>query len=160
VRNAACRILRDAAEADDLVQEVFLYIFRKAALFDPSQATARSWIMQVAYHRAFDRRRYLIRRRFYDWLSLDATTAAAVESEVAFYEQSLEGALGRGALARIEEALSPDQRRTLQLYFFEGHSIAEIAQLMQQSPGNIRNHYYRGLEKMRKLFFSLKLASK
>jgi RNA polymerase sigma-70 factor (ECF subfamily) len=59
VRNAAYRILRNEAEADDLVQEVFLFIFRKAVLFDSSHWAARSWIIHVTYHRAFDRRRYL-----------------------------------------------------------------------------------------------------
>jgi RNA polymerase sigma-70 factor (ECF subfamily) len=44
------------------MQEVFLFVFRKAALFDASRATARSWIVQVTYHRAIDRRRYLTSR--------------------------------------------------------------------------------------------------
>jgi RNA polymerase sigma-70 factor, ECF subfamily len=160
VRNVAQRILRNEAEADDVVQEVFLYIFRKAALFDPAQSSGRSWIIQVAYHRAFDRRRYLIRRRFYDCLGLDAPAAAALRSEIAFYESSLEGVLGAEALAKIKEALSPDQRKTLNLYFFAGYSVAEIAEKMQQSTGNVRHHYHRGLERIRKLLFPSPPVSK
>src|SRR5579863_3828755 len=49
VRNVGQRILRDKAEADDLVQEVFLYIHRKSTLFDDSKGSARSWIIQVSY---------------------------------------------------------------------------------------------------------------
>src|SRR6202795_2814694 len=64
-RSVAVRILRDAAEAEDLVQELFLYIQRKCAIFDSSKSTARSWIVQMAYHRALDRRRYLKSREFY-----------------------------------------------------------------------------------------------
>jgi RNA polymerase sigma-70 factor (ECF subfamily) len=64
VRNVAYRILRNESEADDLVQEVFLFIFRKAALFDSTHWGARSWIIHVTYHRAFDRRRYLNSRHF------------------------------------------------------------------------------------------------
>ena len=60
VRGVAYRILRDAAEADDLLQEVFLFLFRKWALFDASRGSARSWIVQVTYHRAIDRRRHLL----------------------------------------------------------------------------------------------------
>ena len=71
VRNVAQRILRDEAEADDLLQDVFLFIFRKAALFDPSKGSARSWIFQVAYHRAFNRRQYLTTRHFYNAMELD-----------------------------------------------------------------------------------------
>jgi len=74
VRNVAYRILRNEAEADDLVQEVFLFIFRKAALFDSAQSAAASWIIHVAYHRAFDRRRYLNTRHFYSTQELDDTS--------------------------------------------------------------------------------------
>jgi hypothetical protein len=52
VRGVALRILRDASEADDLLQEVFLFIHRKAAIFDSSKSSARSWIVQMTYHRA------------------------------------------------------------------------------------------------------------
>ena len=70
VRAVAERILRDASEAEDLVQEVFLFVFRKGALFDPERGSARSWLAQVTYHRAFDRRRYLVSRHFYSNLEL------------------------------------------------------------------------------------------
>jgi RNA polymerase sigma-70 factor (ECF subfamily) len=53
-RSVAFRILRDTAEAEDLVQDLFLYIQRKCGIFDSSKSTARSWIVQMAYHRARD----------------------------------------------------------------------------------------------------------
>ena len=58
-RSVAVRILSDTAEAEDLVQDLFLYIQRKCRIFDSSKSSARSWIVQMAYHRALDRRRYL-----------------------------------------------------------------------------------------------------
>ena len=64
-RSVAARILRDTTEAEDLVQDLFLYIQRKCGIFDSSKSTARSWIVQMAYHRALDRRRYLQSREFY-----------------------------------------------------------------------------------------------
>src|SRR5262249_19184538 len=60
------RILRDRAEAEDLVHDVFLFILNKSALFDPAKGSARAWLARVAYHRALDRRKYLFRRYFYD----------------------------------------------------------------------------------------------
>jgi RNA polymerase sigma factor (sigma-70 family) len=57
VRSIGQRILHNAAEADDLVQDVFLYIYRKCALYDPSKGSARGWLIQVAYTQAFMRRR-------------------------------------------------------------------------------------------------------
>jgi RNA polymerase sigma-70 factor (ECF subfamily) len=159
VRSVAFRILRNESEADDLLQEVFLYIFRKAGQFDGTKGWARSWIVQVTYHRAIDRRRHLASRHFYDALALDTPDAAQLGREVAFYEQSLEGRLGKTVLALIEDSLSLDQRETLRLYFFEGCTLEEIAQTMGQSPGNVRNHHYRALEKIRKLLFARKLSA-
>lgn len=162
VRTVAHRILRDASEADDLVQEVFLFVFGKAALFDPARGTVRSWLVQVTWHRAIDRRRYLASRHFYTSLELNDDL---LESETArgllnFYEESMEGSLGRETLRRIDESLSEDQRRVIRLYFFEGRTIGEIAALLGQTPGNIRNHYYRALEKMRREIFPAKLRKK
>jgi RNA polymerase sigma-70 factor (ECF subfamily) len=162
VRALAERILRDASEAEDLVQEVFLFVFRKGALFDPERGSARSWLVQVTYHRAFDRRRYLVSRRFYS--NLELQEAVFREEEPAtltgFYEDSIEAALGRDALRRIDEALSEAQRLVIRLYFFDGHTLQEIAAVIGQSVGNVRNHYYRALEKMRKELFGTKLQGK
>jgi RNA polymerase sigma-70 factor, ECF subfamily len=162
VRTVAYRILRDAAEAEDLLQEVFLFIFRKWALFDASRGTARSWIVQVTYHRAIDRRRHLASRHFYANAELDETllTIDGPMADTAFYERSIEGSLGTEMLSKIAEALSIDQRRTIQLYFFEGYTFEEIAELTKQMVGNVRNHYYRGLEKIRKLVFAPELRDK
>ena len=63
-------------------------------------------------------------------------------------------------MRKIEEALSIDQRRTIQLYFFDGYTFEEIAGLTGQLVGNVRNHYYRGLDKIRKLVFAPELREK
>jgi RNA polymerase sigma-70 factor (ECF subfamily) len=162
VRALAERILRDASEAEDLVQEVFLFVFRKGALFDPERGSARSWLIQVAYHRAFDRRRHLVSRRFYSNLELQEALLRAEEPAALTnsYEDSIEAALGRDALRRIDEVLSEAQRLVIRLYFFDGYTLQEIAAVSGQSVGNVRNHYYRALEKMRKEIFTTKLQAK
>ena len=55
----ARRVLQDGNEAEDLVQDVFLFLFYKGKAFDPAKGLARSWLMQVTYHRAYDRRRII-----------------------------------------------------------------------------------------------------
>jgi RNA polymerase sigma-70 factor (ECF subfamily) len=162
VRNVAYRILRNEEEADDLVQDVFVYIFRKAALFRASRGPALSWIVQVAYHRAFDRRRRLITRHFYASLGLEeaALTVPDRSSETSSYEWSLEGVWGRESAAKLRELLSPSQLTTIELYFFEGYTLEEIAERLGQTLGNVRHHYYRGLEKLRRPAFAGKLRSK
>ena len=151
VRNIGERILRDNGEADDLVQEVFLYIHRKSILFDSSKGSARSWIIQVAYTQALLRRRELKGHGFY----VSGITDRMLETEQANsngadYDYTVEGLFGRNGWKRIVDDLTEDQRETLRLHFFEGYTFAEIAEKLGQSYANVRNHHYRGLEKLRK----------
>ena len=71
VRAVGYKILRDDSEADDLLQDVFLFIHQKSTVFDSSKSSARSWIVQMAYQRAIDRRRYLDSRHFYTQVDLE-----------------------------------------------------------------------------------------
>jgi RNA polymerase sigma-70 factor (ECF subfamily) len=162
VRNVAHRILQNEAEADDLLQEVFLFIFRKAALFDASQGAARSWIFQVAYHRAFDRRRYLNSRHFYTSQDIGETVGRLADprDELPFHELSMEGVLGKRLTSRFNARLTPEQQETIRLFFFEGYALKEIAQLTGRSLVNVRQHYYRGLARLRKYILPEKLRSK
>jgi RNA polymerase sigma-70 factor (ECF subfamily) len=162
VRNVAYRILRNEAEADDLVQEVFLFIFRKAALFDAAGGAARSWIFQVAYHRAFDRRRHLTSRNFYTTKELEDTAFRLADhrKEPLFHELSIEGIFGKELTARFNARLTAEQRETIQLFFFEGYALKEIAELTGRSLVNVRNHYYRGLERLRKYVVPEKMRSR
>jgi RNA polymerase sigma-70 factor (ECF subfamily) len=151
VRNVGKRVLRDTGEADDLVQEVFLYIHRKSTLFDSSKGSARSWIIQVAYTQALLRRRELKTHGFYLSGIADRTVEChRTDDKGAHYDHSVEGLFGRNGWKKILEDLTQDQRETFWLHFFEGYTFAEIAQKLGQSYTNIRNHHYRGLEKLRK----------
>jgi RNA polymerase sigma-70 factor, ECF subfamily len=152
VRNISYRILRDESEADDLVQEVFLHIFRKAGVYDVVPGAARSWIFHVAYHCAFDRRRYLNSRHFYSSQELEDTALRLADprNELPFHEQSIEGVLGKQLTEKFNARLTREQRETIQLFFFEGYALKEIAQRTGRPLVNVRSHYYRGLEKLRK----------
>lgn len=151
IRNIGRRILRDTAEAEDLVQEVFLYIHRKSGLFDSRKGSASSWIVQVAYTQAFLRRRELKSHGFYLSGIKDKPVECHQSSDKgAEYDQSVEGLFGRNGWREILSALTPEQRETLRLHFFEGFTFDEIAGKLGQSYANVRNHHYRGLEKLRK----------
>jgi RNA polymerase sigma-70 factor (ECF subfamily) len=128
-RSVAVRILRDAAEAEDLVQDLFLYIQQKCGIFDSAKSTARSWIVQMAYHRALDRRRYLKSREFYAQPFLQADGVQAVARPTDESDYSVEAVFGRNGLDKLVDALSVDQRETLRLYFFEGYTLSAIYKL-------------------------------
>ena len=157
VRSVAIRILRNTAEAEDLVQDLFIFIQRKCGIFDSSKSTARSWIVQMAYHRAIERRRHLAHRRFYSHVELGRHAAPLVGTPTTEADYSPEAVFGRNGLDRVLEALSEDQRETLRLHFFEGYSLAEMAQKLEQPFGNVRHHYYRALETLRKQMFGDKV---
>jgi RNA polymerase sigma-70 factor (ECF subfamily) len=150
LRNVAARILGDAAEAEDLVQDLFLFIQRKCSVFDSSKSSARSWIVQMAYHRAIERRRYLSTRQFYGHADLQARAERVVGNPTTETEYSAEAVFGRNGLEKVIGSLSEDQRETLRLHFFEGHTFAEISEKLGQPHGNVRHHYYRGLAALRK----------
>lgn len=153
VRGVALRILRDASEADDLLQDVFLFVHRKATIFDRNKGSVRSWIVQMTYQRAIDRRRYLQSRHFYTRLDLAGAEDLADPREGGEAGGLWTSMVGNATIGGLLDALTQDQRNTLMLYFFEGYAFAEIAEKLNQSLGNIRNHYYRGLEKLRKQMF-------
>jgi RNA polymerase sigma-70 factor (ECF subfamily) len=151
VRNIGRRILRDKAEAEDLVQEVFLYIHRKSGLFDSRKGSASSWIIQIAYTQAFLRRRELKSHGFYLSEITDKPVKCHQRSNKgADYDHSVEGLFGRNGWKKIVQDLTEDQRETFQLHFFEGYTFTEIAEKLGQSYANVRNHHYRGLEKLRR----------
>jgi RNA polymerase sigma-70 factor (ECF subfamily) len=161
VRTVAMRILRDGSEADDLLQDVFLFIHRNCSVFDSSKAAVRSWIVQMTYHRAIDRRRYLNTRHFYTRLDLEGVTnLPASRAENRESEAFLGRLVGNTTVQGLLDTLSDDQRNTLSLHFFEGFTFDEIAEKLEQPLGNIRNHYYRGLDKLRKQVFSGKVPGR
>jgi RNA polymerase sigma-70 factor, ECF subfamily len=145
------RILRDKAEADDLVQDVFLYIHRKSALFDGSKGSASSWIVQVAYTQALLRRRRLKLQGFYlSGITDKRDECDQADNKGADYDHTVEGLFGRNGWKKIVQDLTQDQRETLRLHFFDGYTFTEIAEKLGQSYANVRNHHYRGLEKLRR----------
>jgi RNA polymerase sigma-70 factor, ECF subfamily len=163
VRGLAFRILRDTSEADDLLQDIFLLVHRLCGTFDSSKGSARFWILQMTYRRAISRRRYLTSRHFYTHLDLgqaanqlddrNAGSGRPVASMAEVVDR-------REALQNWFAELSESQRQTLHLFFFEGYTFEEVASKLGQTVGNARNHYYRGLQKLRKQISAGKLPGK
>jgi RNA polymerase sigma-70 factor (ECF subfamily) len=154
ILSVALKILRDAGEAEDVLQSVFLEIYKVAGQFDASRGTTKIWLLQYAYHRSMNRRQYLKARNFY-------SPGQGHADDLQPAERSLRaGGLGPLALPEVRnlvreglESLNHTERRTLQLTYFEGMSLKEIAEQTGESLGNVRHHYYRGLRHLR-LFLS------
>lgn len=142
------RILQDAGEAEEIVQDVFLYLYQRASQFDQAKGSAKAWIVQIAHSRSIDRKKFLQRRRFY------------VGTDVAGFADTLMGVhdvqrevMSKWNLAQLQIALrdlTEKQRQTLEMFFFEGLELKEIAAQLDESLENVRHYYYRGLQKLRK----------
>jgi RNA polymerase sigma-70 factor (ECF subfamily) len=159
VRAVAYRVLRDGAEADDLVQDVFILIHGQCRTFDATRGSARLWILQIAFRRAISRRRYLTSRHFYRSVDIDEVAGELRDSRAQNipFENPFFGFLDTSRMEKAFECLSDGQRQTLSLYFFEGYTLDEIATKLGQSRGNIKHHYFRGLDRLRKRIFGAKL---
>jgi RNA polymerase sigma-70 factor (ECF subfamily) len=147
VLSIALKIVRDRGEAEDVMQNVFLDIFRAVAQFDPSKGTTKVWILQYAYHRAISRRQYLNARSFYRQKGgedLENQVLAEGLDLGKFTAEELKHLLKQGLAT-----LSEPQRRVIELASYEGLSMKEISERTKESLVNVRHHYYRGLEKLR-----------
>lgn len=151
VLSIARGIVRDAGEAEDVVQEVFFYVYKKAQLFDGGKGSVKNWIVQIALHRALDRKSHLARRGFYagtELESLDDTLAGETD-----LDREIASRLNRVQLEKAFTQLSQVQQRTLSLFYFEGLGLREISERLNEPFGNTRHHFYRGLERLRKSAF-------
>jgi RNA polymerase sigma-70 factor (ECF subfamily) len=157
VRGVAYRILRDASEADDLLQDIFILIHRRCRTFDSSKGSAQFWILQMAYRRAISRRRYLNSRHFYTRVELDDPAIPALEPRFCGDDAASNRMLAGVDLQKMFRTLSEDQQKTLRLHFIEGYTLEEIARMLGQTKGNVRHHSFRGLERLRKQIFDSKL---
>jgi len=144
----AFRIVNDKSEAEEVVQETFFSLYQKAMLFDPAKGSAKGWLAQIAFSRARDRRAHLLRRGFYsgtDIESLDDTLQGPddIEREVGLR-------IDCSQLLIAFEDLTQMQRKTLELFYFQGLELREISERLNEPFGNVRHHFYRGLERLRK----------
>jgi RNA polymerase sigma-70 factor (ECF subfamily) len=142
------RILEDAGEAEEIVQDVFLYLYQKSSQFDQAKGTAKAWIVQVTHSRSVDRKNFLRRRHFY--FGTDVAELADTLAGTSDVERHVMSRWNMAQLGIVLRDLPDKQRRTLEMFFFDGFELKEIAQKLGESPENVRHHYYRGLQKLRK----------
>jgi RNA polymerase sigma-70 factor, ECF subfamily len=147
VFSIALKIVRDRGEAEDVTQNVFLEIYRSVAQFDPAKGKLKIWLLQFAYHRAFNRKKYLNTRNFYNQESTEDIDSFSRGEFVT------SGTYAPGELKRLLQqglnTLGEPQKRVIELASYDGLSMNEIADKTGDSLSNVRHHYYRGLQKLR-----------
>jgi RNA polymerase sigma-70 factor (ECF subfamily) len=143
----AVRILGDASEAEEVIQDVFVQIWKNAPSFDPLLGPAFHWALSITRNRSIDRLRARQRRaRMIEHLENDAATnapASAAAGQDAF--EAEDSAAVRATL----NSLPADQRRVIEMAFFGGLTHQEIAESLKEPLGTVKARIRRGLLKLR-----------
>jgi RNA polymerase sigma-70 factor (ECF subfamily) len=155
VFHVALRIVMDPGEAEEVVQTVFLSIFRAVANFDRRKGLVRVWLLQYAYHRALHRKRHLSANQFYRWEELEA--AIEVGAARAYLGDSRENVRLVDQLLR---QLKPRQRSVLELTYYEGLTAEEVAHRLNQSVHVVRHDLQRSLATLRGAMLGTDTAKK
>jgi RNA polymerase sigma-70 factor, ECF subfamily len=153
ILSVAFKILRDPSEAEDVMQSVFLEIYRVAGQFEASRGSAKVWLLQYAYHRSMNRREYLKVRGFYSREQQERTPSTSRDTPARDHSpQVLTQPEVRCMVREAMENLSQPQQAVLHMAYFEDLPLKDIAQITGESLGNVRHHYYRALRRLRVLF--------
>jgi len=146
-RGLAYRVLGERGVAEEVVQEAFLSIWRRAGSFTPGRGSAERWILAIVHHRAIDRVRAGAGRAHAEIpLELCDHMLAAADPW-----QEVEQRLRRDALQHWLAALPDDQRRILELAYFEGYSQREIVALTGVPLGTVKARTRLAFKKLRAL---------
>ncbi|MER3553479.1 MAG: RNA polymerase subunit sigma [Meiothermus sp.] len=148
VLSLARRMGLDAATREDCVQEVFGRIWKGAGSFDPKRTSARSWLLAVAHHQAVD----LVRRQ--------AARPQAVEPDAEHEDEAFDvagpsldegGALDRVRIQKALTALSQEERRVIEVLYYQGYAHGEAAERLGIPLGTLKTRTRRALEKLREV---------
>lgn len=146
----AFRMMNDAGEAEDVLQDGFIYIWRRASAFDPSRSSSFAWAVMIVRNKAIDKLR--IRQRG-ERLHERVTSFPELFSDRD--EQSALEPILRERRAQVQSALSevsPEQREALQLSYFSELTHEQIAAQLGAPLGTIKARIRRGLLQLRQVF--------
>jgi len=143
------RILNDANEAADIVQDVFIALWEKSARFDLSRGTAFSWAVTLTRNRSIDRIRMRRRRRELLDQAVPEDLGYARAENGAESADRMEASESATAVRRAVAGLPKEQQKALELAFFGGLTQQEIATQLSQPLGTIKARIRRGLLKLR-----------
>ena len=144
VYGLARRVLQDAAEAEDVTQEVFLRLWREPDRFDPERGSLRSFLLAQAHGRAVDAVRSTSSRRAREAREAARTARAGYDMQHEAWDLAL-----ADQVASAMGGLSDDERRAIELAYFEGHTYREVAQVLDQPEGTVKSRIRSGMRRLR-----------
>jgi RNA polymerase sigma-70 factor (ECF subfamily) len=144
----ARRIIRNAAQAEDVTQEVMVEVWRTASRFDPVQGSAQTWVVTLAHRRAVDRVRSEESQRQRTERLAEVSAGPGISDPVADdVVDDFDRARVRSALA----GLSALQRESVELAFYGGNTHTEISSMLGLPLGTVKTRIRDGLLHLRAL---------
>lgn len=141
----AYRILGDAHSAEDVVQDVFLNIWRAASSFDSRRGQARTWVLSMTHHRAID---VLRRRRGMPSLNMSHEMEQRVTEAGTVWQGVLEN-LNQQAVEQALGQIPEEQRQAIKMAYFDGYTHREISEMTRQPLGTVKSRIRIGMDKLR-----------
>ncbi len=152
VFSVSLRVLHDPQLAEDVVQEVFLRLWRQPASFDPGRGRFISWLMSVTRNRALDELRRVSRRnRSEDQETDESSPLDALATSDRMVDPALSAELReqREAVRTAMTRLPPEQRRAIELAYFSGLTQVEISDVTGDPLGTVKTRIRLGMRKLR-----------
>lgn len=141
----ALRILGERSEAEDVLQEVYVTVWRKAADFDASRASPMTWLIAIARNRAIDRLR--ASRQSRNMAPIEAASEVADAAPTA--DSALEGAESKARLHGCLGELAEHENKALRGAFFDGNTYEELAIRMKVPFGTMKSWIRRAMIKLK-----------
>ncbi len=144
VYGLAKRVLSNATEAEDVTQEVFVRLWNQPDRFDPSRGSLRSFLLAQSHGRAVDSVRSLNSRRLRENRDADGAASAAYDLQHEVWDLSV-----ADQVSTAMGELPVEERRAIELAYFEGHTYVEVAELLSQPEGTVKTRIRNGMRRMR-----------
>ena len=141
----AMRMLRVRSDAEDLLQEVFVQIWRQAQSYSVQRGSPEAWIINIARSRAIDKIRSIRRMEKSFVLTDDPARAESSENVESSAAESEARMAMNSALANLPET----QRKVLELAYFDGLTQTEIANRLAEPLGTIKTRMRSGIQRLR-----------
>ncbi len=140
----AKRVLQNAAEAEDVTQDVFLRLWNQPARFDSARGSLRSFLLAQAHGRAVDAVRSSSSRRAREARDAMRTAEASYDMQHEVWDLAV-----ADQVAHAMGELPEEERRAIELAYFDGRTYREVAQLLDQPEGTVKSRIRNGMRRMR-----------
>ena len=140
------RIVQQAGTAEEVVQDVFLQLWRNAAQYDASRGPFLPWLLTMARHRALDTLRLKSERQRRREDQTEELPGVCVAPQ---FEKQLDEKRRAMQVRELMTSLQPQQKRAIELAYFEGLSHTEIAATLKEPLGTVKSWIRNGLMRLR-----------